>query len=66
MPSTPVVLWTWGQGVKHNFVVIVLLTASHVPSLAPLKGAMDSMHEEDIERDLPAPFTELPFNVHII
>lgn len=54
------------EGVKHHFVVITLSTASHVPSFAPAKGSTLSLQEQDKERILPAPFTELPFDVYII
>ena len=33
--------------------------------LAPSKEITPSMRERDDERDLPAPFTELPFDVHV-
>jgi len=54
------------EGVNHDFAVISLSTASHVPSLAPTKAFMPSLRERGKERILPAPFTELPFDVYII
>jgi hypothetical protein len=53
------------EGVEHDFVMISLSTASRLSSLAPSKEAAASMRERDSERILPAPFTELPFDVHV-
>lgn len=54
------------RAIKRNFAVISLTTATHVPSLAPANDLAASIREGDHERDLPAPFTELPFDVHVI
>jgi hypothetical protein len=54
------------EGVEHSFAVISLSTASHLPSLAPSKEIAASMRERADERTLPAPFTELPFDVHMV
>ena len=54
------------EGVKYNFAMISLSTVSRLSSLAPSKEAAVSMRERDHERILPAPFTELPFDVYII
>ncbi|KAF8512928.1 hypothetical protein BU17DRAFT_95797 [Hysterangium stoloniferum] len=48
------------------FGVVSLSTASQIPRLAPSKENAPSVRERDDERLLPAPFTELPFDVHII
>jgi hypothetical protein len=52
--------------VSLNFVVLSLSTASHIPSLAPLKEIAPSMREREAEPLLPSPFTELPFDVYAI
>jgi hypothetical protein len=52
--------------VECDFGVVSLSTASHIPRLAPSKGIAPSARERDNERSLPAPFTELPFDVHVI
>lgn len=56
----------FNDGVKYNFAMISLSTVSRLSSLAPSKEAAASMRERDHERILPAPFTELPFDVYII
>jgi hypothetical protein len=53
------------EGVSYDFAFISLSTASHVSSLAPSKEHAPSMRERANERKLPAPFTELPFDVHL-
>lgn len=59
------------EGVKHDFALISLSTvsevstASQVSSLAPSKVHPSSMRVRDDESSLPAPFTELPFDVYI-
>ena len=53
------------EGVKYDFAVISLSTASHVSSFAPSKEIAPSMRERGDERILPAPFTELPFDVYV-
>ena len=55
-----------GDGVREDFCVIVLSTSTQISALAPPKEVADSMRERDDERLLPAPFTELPFDVHVI
>lgn len=49
-----------------SMAVLCLSTASHIPSLAPSKEIAPSMRERSDERKLPAPFTELPFDVFAI
>ena len=44
---------------------ISLSTASHVSSLAPSKESAPSLRERANDLLLPAPFTELPFDVHV-
>ena len=41
-------------------------TASHIGSLAPSKETAPSFRERNPEVSLPAPFTELPFDVALI
>jgi hypothetical protein len=53
------------EGILHDFAFISLSTASHVSSLAPAKELTPSFRDRDNERILPAPFTELPFDVHV-
>jgi hypothetical protein len=53
------------EGVKYDFAIISLSTASHLPSLAPSKDIAPSMRERGDERILLAPFTELPFDVYV-
>jgi hypothetical protein len=53
------------EGVWYDFAFISLSTASHVSSLAPSKEHAPSIRERANERRLPAPFTELPFDVHV-
>jgi hypothetical protein len=53
------------EGVKHDFAMISLSTASRLSSLAPSKEAAASMRERENDRILPAPFTELPFDVYV-
>jgi hypothetical protein len=52
--------------VKCDFGVICMSTASHIGSLAPLKETAPSFRERNPEVSLPAPFTELPFDVGLI
>lgn len=54
------------EGVNHDLEVIILSTANHISSIAPSKQTAPSMREREEGRILPAPFTELPFDVHII
>jgi hypothetical protein len=54
------------EGVAEDLCTIVLSTATHTSELAPSKEVAPSMRERDDERFLPAPFTELPFDAHII
>ncbi len=53
------------EGVKYDFATISLSTVSHVSSLAPSKAIAPSVRERNNELTLPAPFTELPFDVYI-
>ena len=53
------------EGVKHDFAMISLSTASRLSSPAPPKEAAASMRERDNEHILPVPFTELPFDVYV-
>ena len=53
------------EGVKFPFATISLSTAIHDLSLTPSKKMAPSMRERNYERRLPAPFTELPFDVFI-
>lgn len=53
------------EGVQYPFAIISLSTASHIPSLAPSKEIAPSMRERADDFRLPAPFTELPFDVYI-
>jgi hypothetical protein len=53
-------------GAREAFCVIVLSTSIQLSELAPPKEVASSMRERDDDRLLPAPFTELPFDVHII
>ena len=41
-------------------------TASHISSLAPSKETAPSLRERGENISLPAPFTELPFDVDLI
>jgi hypothetical protein len=41
-------------------------TASHIDNLAPSQGTAPSLRERNPEMSLPAPFTELPFDVDLI
>jgi hypothetical protein len=54
------------EGISCGLGVITLSTASHITSLAPSKEVAPSMRERSDERILPAPFTELPFDVYAI
>jgi hypothetical protein len=54
------------EGVSYNFGVISLSTVSHILSLSPSKETVSSMRERDDRRILPAPFTELSFDVYVI
>lgn len=46
--------------------VICMSTASHISSFAPSKNTAPSFRERRKEICLPAPFTELPFDVDLI
>ena len=50
---------------KYPVALISLSTVSHVSSLAPSKETAPSVRERSDERFLPAPFTELPFDVFL-
>jgi hypothetical protein len=52
--------------VAQPFCVLSLSTVSDVSRLAPPKSVADSLREQAVDRILPPPFTELPFDVHII
>jgi hypothetical protein len=53
------------EAVSLNLAVIFSSTANHISKLAS-KDVADSSRERDDELFLPAPFTELPFDAHII
>ena len=53
------------EGISYEFAFISLSTASHVSSLAPSKDMVLSLRGKDNELILPAPFTELPFDVYV-
>ena len=53
------------EAVMYPFVVISLLTATRVSSLAPSIEIAPSMRGISHKRKLPPPFTELPFDVLI-
>jgi len=52
--------------VTCHFGVICMSTASHIGSLAPSKETAPSLRKRNPEVSLPAPFTELPFDVDLI
>jgi hypothetical protein len=52
--------------VQYEFCLLVLSTLGSIPSLTPSKEMADSLREQSDERILPAPFTELQFDAHII
>jgi len=52
--------------VSCHFGVICMSTASHIGSLAPSKETAPSLRERNSEVVLPAPFTELPFDIDLI
>jgi len=52
--------------VDEELCAIFLSTMSSVSKLAPSKELAPSLREREDERFLPAPFTELPFDAHII
>jgi hypothetical protein len=54
------------EGISADLCVIFMSTATSIGKLAPSREVVSSMHEWDAERNLPVPFTELPFDVHII
>jgi len=54
------------EGLEYDVAFISLSTASHVSSLAPSKATAPSIRERADELRLPAPFTELPFDAHVI
>ena len=54
------------EGVSEKFCVIVMSTATSIGKRAPAREVAPSMRERDAERNLPVPFTELPFDVHVI
>lgn len=51
--------------VSCKFVVICMSTASHISSLAPSRSTAPSFRERGKEICLPAPFTELSFDVYL-
>lgn len=55
------------EAVEYPFVVVSLSTARSVSesSLPPSREIAPSMRERNYERQLPATFTELPFDVYI-
>jgi hypothetical protein len=54
------------RAVSSPFCTIFLSTATSVAKLAPSKAVAPSMRERADDNDLPVPFTELPFDVHLI
>ena len=54
------------EGASADLCVISMSTATSIGKLAPAREVAPSMRERDAERNLPVPFTELPFDVHII
>jgi hypothetical protein len=52
--------------VSEDFCFVFLSTATSISKPATSKDVTPSMRERDDERFLPAPFTELPFDVHVI
>jgi hypothetical protein len=52
--------------VAEKLCTVFLSTASSVSKLAPSKELAPSLREREDEHILPALFTELPFDVHII
>ena len=52
--------------VEYAVCLLVLSTASNISGLAPSKNAADSLCEQATNSILPAPFTELQFDAHII
>jgi hypothetical protein len=52
--------------VFEPFCVIFLSTIANVSKLAPEQWVADSLREQAADVLLPPPFTELPFDVHII
>lgn len=53
------------EGTSCSFAVMCLSTANHISILAPSKEIAPSMRERAQERLLPAPFTELPFDIYL-
>ncbi|KAM6495131.1 hypothetical protein JOM56_009754 [Amanita muscaria] len=53
------------ETVSEAVCFIFLSTATSVSKLAPSKEVAPCMRERDDERFLPAPITELPFDVHL-
>jgi hypothetical protein len=52
--------------VAEALCTIFLSTVSNVSKLPPSKELAPSLRDREYERFLPAPFTELPFDAHII
>jgi hypothetical protein len=52
--------------VQQPFCVVFLSTVSNISKLAPAKWVADSLREQAADLLLPAPFTEVSFDVHII
>ena len=52
--------------VEEPLCTVFLSTAGTVSELAPAQDVAPSIRERDDERILPAPFTELPFDVDLI
>jgi hypothetical protein len=52
--------------VDEELCALFLSTVSSVSKLSPSKELAPSLREREDERFLPAPFTELPFDAHII
>ena len=54
------------EALTKDLCTIFLSTTTRLAKLPPSKDVAPSIRERDDERILPVPFTELPFDVHII
>jgi len=55
-----------GDSARQHFCTVFLSTATSISKLAPAKDVAPSVRERDDDLLLPVPFTELPFDAHII